>query len=246
MDAVVSLVVEKKVGAVGRLASALTDLGFTYRRHYVYGSQPDHCCIEVEAEGPESALDKVAETLQDVDGIIDVSAVGEANDGSQGSPGRDLHDDAPEVNEIVWAYPRIFSLVTEYEAKLLPGERLHRLTKLGAQVGRRLGMGSASLAGAQSVEAALRGAVLPALKSIAVGDVHQSDLRIADSIFVRQNLDMMFLSKEEPRGCCLLTGLIQGMLGEGVHLPRVWVTETKCRESGDPVCYFKVDEIRAA
>lgn len=244
MNAVISLRVRKKVGAVGHLARALPKYGLTYSRHDVFGSAADQCRVDIQAKGSEPLLDEIQSGLRSFDEVLEVLDIRTSVERKgDGLPLSDSVQDDTVVNEIVWAYPRIRSLVAEYEEKVSPGECVHRMTKLGTQVGKHVGAGHAQLTGARTVDAALADAVLPALQGLAAGEVLGSGLRIATSVFVRQNLDMLYLAVDQPRGCCFLMGLIQGMLSEARCLPPLWVTETECQESGDAHCYFRVEQV---
>ena len=244
MNAVIALRVRKTGGAISHLASALPKYGLLYRGHDIYGSAADQCRVVIQAEGPEPKLDEIPSGLCAFDEVIEVLSVRTRVDGRDDDPPvTDNGQEDPVVNEILWAYPRICSLVNEYEEKLPADECVHRMTKLGIRVGKHLGAGHGQLIGARTVDAALQNSVLPALQGLVAGEVVGSGLMVGASVFLRQNLDMLYLAVDEPRGCCFLKGLIQGMLGEAPFLPRLWVTETECQESGDAHCYFHVEQV---
>ena len=240
MEATISLILTKKVGALGRLASALEALGFTYTDHCVYGCESERCRVDVLAEWPGPGIEGIPQALSRINGVEEVLDVRSA--GGENPPWKRLPDDAL-VNELVWGFPRIMPLLREFEEKLSVDERCHRMTKLGVAVGERTGKFHPRLADAHTVAEALTTAVWPMLKPLAAGGVDGSNIRITESVFVRRDLDMMYISRAEPRGCCFLTGFIQGMLTQGVRLPRVRVTEAKCQEAGDPLCYFRAEPV---
>ena len=69
---VFSLQVRKTVGAVAHLASALTKHGLMYKGHDVYGCSPEHCRVDIKAEGPEPQLEETGSHLRTFDEVIDV------------------------------------------------------------------------------------------------------------------------------------------------------------------------------
>lgn len=145
VNAVISLRVRKKVGAVGHLANALPKYGLTYSRHDVFGSAADQCRVDIQAKGSDPLLDEIPSGLRNFDEVLEVLNIRTSVERKgNGPPLSDSGQDDTVVNEIVWAFPRIRSLVAEYEEKVSPGECVHRMTKLGAQVGKHLGTGRLS------------------------------------------------------------------------------------------------------
>jgi hypothetical protein len=220
----------------------LCDSGFDFQGYRVYGWDRQRRRVSVFAEGDEVYMGRLPSRLVAVEGITEVIEVQRV--GPMTEPGvlaRGLRQESPFVNDIVWAYPRIRYLLEEFEQAQPWWEREHRVTKLGVEVGSRMGAYDSLLHEAMTPHAALQNAIAPALKPVAQGIVEGDNLKITRSLFVRRNLDRLYLghSRGERGHCFFLSGLIFGMLKQARRIPRVWVTETACRELGDGYCYFR-------
>lgn len=244
MEVVVVVVAQRKTGTIGRLASALSDYGLQFQGYRLYGGEHQQCRIKVLAEGDEVHLGELPSGLSTVDGVTEVLKTQLLDPTTEpGALARELRQESPFVNDIVWAYPRIRYLLEEFEQSQPWYEREHQITKLGVEVGSRMGAYDPLLSEALTPHAALQTAILPALRPLAQGVVEGDNLKIIRSLFVRRNLDMLYLghSRGERGHCFFLSGFIAGMLNEATRIPRVCVTETACRELGDGFCYFRTE-----
>ena len=242
MDIAAEVRIRKRPGTVGRLTGTLSDAGFGFRYHQLWGHGPEHCQVRLVGEDLGCNLHELRGIILSVEGVEEVLSIAQLDDSPVGGEG--AAEEPPDnalVNELVWAYPRIREMVADVEREQRPDERIHRLTKLGVEVGTRLSRDDPRLADVASVDQALRDAVVPALEGVAKCKPGEADLTVTSSILLRQNLDMMYLAVQEPVGCCFLSGIIMGMLRQGQRLPRTRVTETSCMERGDPFCRFQVD-----
>ena len=244
MEVVVVVIAEKKPGTIARVASALSDYGLSFQGHRVYGCDRQRCRVKILAEGDAVHIGEIPSGLRAVDGVAAVINAQLVDPTTEpGSLARELEQVSPFVNDIVWAYPRIRYLLEEFEQAQPWHEREHQLTKLGVEVGNRLGAYDPHLNEALTPHIALQTAIVPALRPVAQGAVDGDNLKVTRSLFVRRDLDMLYLghSRGERGHCFFLCGLIFGMLKEAPRIPRVAVTETACRELGDGFCYFRTE-----
>ena len=244
MEVIVAVIAEKKAGTIGRVASALSNFGLSFQGYRVYGYDQQRCRVTVLAEGDEVHMDAIPSGLLAVDGVAEVLNTQLIDPMTEtGALARELRQESPFINDIVWAYPRIRYLLEEFEQAQPWYEREHQVTKLGVEVGSRMGTYHPHLNEALTPHTALQTVIMPALKPVAQGAVEGDNLKITRSLFVRRNLDMLYLghSRGERGHCFFLSGLIFGMLKQAPRIPRVCVTETACRELGDGFCYFRTE-----
>ena len=244
MEMIVALIAEKKIGTIGRVANALCTYGLNFQGYRVYGYDRQRCLVTVLAEGDEEPLGEISSGLLAVDGVTKFLSAQRIHPTTEpGALAQELRQENPLINDIVWAYPRIRYLLEEFEQAQPWYEREHQVTKLGVEVGSRMGAYHTLLHEARTPHSALQNAIMPALKPVAQGSVEGDNLKIIRSLFVRRNLDMLYLgsSRGERGHCFFLTGFIFGMLKQGPRIPRVCVTETACRELGDGFCYFRTE-----
>jgi len=244
MEVVVVVIAQKKVGTIGRLASALSNYGLHFQGYRLYDGDQQKCRVAVLAHGDEAHLGELPSGLSTVDGITEVLRAQLLDPTAEpGALARELRQDNPFVNDIVWAYPRIRYLLEEFEQAQPWYEREHQVTKLGVEVGSRMGAYHPLLREALTPHNALQTVIMPVLKPVAQGVAEGDNLKIIRSLFVRRNLDMLYLghSRGERGHCFFLSGFIFGMLKQAPHIPRVCVTETACRELGDGFCYFRTE-----
>lgn len=244
MEMVIIVIAERKTGALGRVAGTLSAYGLDFQGHRVYGWDRQRRRLSIFAEGDEVDMGNLCSRLLAVDGVAEILKVQRVDRTTEpGTLASELRQENPFVNDIVWAYPRIRYLLEEFEQAQPWWEREHQITKLGVEVGSRIGAYDRLLHEAPTPHAALQTAIMPALKPVAQGAVEGDDLKIMRSLFVRRNLDMLYLghSRGEQGHCFFLSGLIVGMLKQAPRIMRVCVTETACRELGDGFCYFHTE-----
>lgn len=244
MEVIVVVTAEKKAGTIGRVASALCNYGLNFQGHRVYGCDRQQCRVMVLAEGDETQMGEIPSRLLAIDGVTEVLNAQLVDPTTEpGALARELQQESPFVNDIVWAYPRIRYLLEDFEQIQPWYEREHQLTKLGVQVGSRMGTYHPLLGEALTPHTALQEVIVPTLKPVAQGAVEGDNLKVTRSLFVRRNLDMLYLghSRGERGHCFFLSGLIAGMLNQAPRIPRLCVSETACRELGDGFCYFRTE-----
>ena len=117
MDAIVSLKLVKRPGAVGQLAGALDAVGLAYERHYIYGGDAGHRRVDVVLSAEEALeLPVIGERVATLHGVLEVTQVRSADLAELDDDARfEMTPDHALVNEIVWQHPRIGSLIQEFE-----------------------------------------------------------------------------------------------------------------------------------
>lgn len=244
MEVTIVINAEKKAGTIGRVASALCNYGMSFQGHRVYGYDRQQCRVTVLADGDETHIGAIPSGLLAIDGVTEVLDTQLVDPTTEpGALAREFQQESPFVNDIVWAYPRIRYLLEDFEQAQPIYEREHQLTKLGVEVGSRMGAYHPLLGKAQTPHTALQSVIVPTLKPVAQGAVDGDNLKITRSLFVRRDLDMLYLghSRGERGHCFFLSGLIAGMLSQAPRMPRRCVAETACRELGDGFCYFRTE-----
>ena len=238
MDYLVTLIVDKKPGSIGRVLGALPRIGLEFQRHCVYRDDVQGCRLCVVAEGTAGRVAQLPAKLQAIDSVVTVLDAGEQG----GAPLPDEWFDPPVVNEMVWAYPEIGRYLEQVESQLVSQEKEHQLTRLGVQVGSRFGKHNSTLAAALTLEEAVARVVVPVLRPLALAREDGSNVRVTGHKLLRASLDMIYVGYgRQPRRCFFLSGFIAGVLRPARHLRRPRVAETQCREAGDASCYFEIE-----
>ncbi|MDX1514372.1 MAG: hypothetical protein R3174_11595 [Gammaproteobacteria bacterium] len=248
MEISVKLLVRRGQGALANAAEVLSAGGFRFYDHALKVVDDERAELLIRAEGDgnpemlESALGALEPILK-VEEILPVDDAAAAETDAEPEPEPAPPD--PWVDQVVRAWPDVLELLHELSASIPEDERVHRFTILGVGVGRALYHGHAPASVPTSIDDGLARVVLPAIEPVARGKVHGHVVRVRETEFCcGEMVDLLFTPVEEEGGyCCLLSGIIAGMLNEIPDLAPVRVTETRCLARGEPVCDFEVEEI---
>lgn len=244
-----ALVCDERRRAVDDVVEALRHGGLHFGGYETDAWEPGCTRLILKGEADAPSLKELSNDLLAVEGvteILDLRVPGGASLRAEDPlpderPSEEDEDPDPWVTRLVRAYPKIVSLVQEFEESQRPDEREHGTTKLGVEVGRRMVAGHPSLSQVSSVAAALEDIVAPQLRPLAECKVEGGHLKATHTVFTRHAVSLMYLPfVNEPHRCYFLTGFILGMLTAAPRLPRVRVEETKCRNAGDSMCYFRI------
>lgn len=231
---------------MARVVAALRRFGLSLSRHRIQAAGNGLSRLIVIADGsfrPRELIDK----LGDVKGVRHVVSVAPADGATsapdvQHQPRSGKNAEGGLVKSIIANYPRILSIVENYETAL--GEdkdRAARMKQLGERVGAQMLRRDESLRHCGTIHEALQKAVVPALIPISDAEAMGSEIRTSISIFTRRQvntMDLVFGSAVSR--CDFMCGLIQGMVNVSPTLPKVKVEEHACRTNGDDCCVFRV------
>ncbi|NIR32073.1 MAG: hypothetical protein GWN84_22780 [Gammaproteobacteria bacterium] len=243
-----ALVCDERRRAVGDVVAALRHGGLHFEGYETDEWEPGCTRLILKGEADVPSLKQLSGdvlALEGVTEILDLRVPGGASLRTEEAtlqeepPGE---DEDPWVTRVVRAYPKVVSLVQEFEESVRPDEREHATTRLGVEVGWRVVARHPRLLQVESVPAALEDIVVPQLRSLVECNVDGGQhLKVTRTAFTQRAVNVMYLPfVNEPHRCYFLTGLIMGMLKSAPRLPRIRVEETKCRDAGDSVCYFRI------
>lgn len=240
-----ALVCDEQRRAIGDVVAALRHGGLRFDAYQTDAWEPGCTRLTLNGEADVPSLAEISDEVLAVEGvteILDLRVPGGGSLRSEEAPRPDEEeDDDPWVTRVVRAYPKIVSLVQEFEQSLRPEEHEHGTTKLGVEVGRRIAARHPSLSRVDSVPAALETVVVPQLRPLVESKVEGGDLEVVRSAFARHTAHLMYLPfVQHSHRCYFLTGLIMGMLKAAPRLPRIRVDEIRCRQAGDSACFFRI------
>ncbi|HEY5700986.1 MAG TPA: hypothetical protein VIT83_02745 [Gammaproteobacteria bacterium] len=245
MDIVVKLVVHRGEGALAKSAEALSADGFSFYDHSLKAIDEQRAELEIRASGigDTNPLFTTLAALEPVEEVVEIRQLVTASETDDHESAQEMPD--PWVERIAHDWPDIMDSLKEFSATVGESERVHRMTALGIGVGRALYQRRAPSTPPAGISDGLEHLVLPAIEAVARGKVRGHTLRVRETVFAcGEMVDLMFTPVEEEGGyCCLLTGIISGMLNEVPRSTPIRVTETRCLAKGEPVCDFEVEEI---
>lgn len=245
MTAQIVLNIDNQPGSMARVVAALRRFGLSLGKHHIQSTGNGLSRLILNVDGRFSPRELI-EKLDDVKGVRQVISVGPMGGDitfrSQPPASEESNQISGLVQNIVSSFPRVLSIIENYESALSKDKMRGALMKeLGEKVGTKLMENDQALKGAATIHEALQHAVVPVLLPISDAEAMGSEVRTSISIFTRRQsntTDLVFGNAASR--CDFMTGLIQGMINASPTLAKVKVEEHACRAVGDDYCVFRV------
>jgi hypothetical protein len=222
--------------------------------------QDDRTIIDLSLEGKPNSLKAALRETAAMDNVVSVKLKrptepgtnSEASAGSRTPSQRSDGEPSAIAQQVATAFPDIEELLADYKDTLEADTTAATMRELGQQVAElRKQHLATSLDDSWNLADLIEQWLIPEIAKISKAQFDEEGLKLMSSIFTKPQKKnksakgfgfSLGAFDDAPSRCDFLSGYMQGLISQAKQLNGVSVTESFCRNEGQPYCLFEANE----